>query len=841
VGFLSDHWASEERLTELLRARPDFDNPPLRSLADLDYRSRSDPWYSNGMMHLDIASWALVQASCLSEPQASLQHLADLIGDPLTIADVTEAAATLQRLGMAVVGHGTMLLDPRMRSSIEGAGGLGPPAAELMDQQSVDVLRRIVERLGGTVRSTRKADLVAQVLSILDDTPTILRAIDALPSHATALLQHLAFGSAYTPQPDWYNPASTPMSSIQHLAAIGIVLPAQRQHWVLIREVSLLLRGGRHILLPPQPTLRNADDVAAEEAAALAERSALAAATVLSDIARLCTLVERSPLSCLQSGGVGAAQIKKVAKELGLEPTRVADIIDAAAMAGLIDVQRPTVNSRRRQPPQPGTVVIGGVYNIWRSQSLAEQWCHLVESWYFGTLTVGFSMRPDPDRDNKIDPAMWTRLDRYAVSARQRLADLLRSGRVAPRLDRGSWFAWFQPWIRSADIDFDEGIAAEIDFLELLGVCSDGFVHEAARAILTDLSTPGSRPDTTAAVIESVQAWLGTNTSVLTVQGDMTMIITGHAPAELTSELLLMADVVSQGHATVYRICDASLHRAFEYGRTATGLIELLTEYGSTTLPNAVATLFADAERRFGRFRVSSPASVIVVADALAAAELLSSRNAKVKSLGLTQLAETVFASIEPMNVVVSTLKEAGMAATSTLPRSAEPAPDMTPAKPSKGGGKKASKATANPMVTLQYRRQRPPSGGRAADEIARQLLAAPPAGGTSIVGVPQTSPSDEFELLLMLRDAMEVGESLNILYLKPNGDGGTVFGTVTKIVGRTVEVTDERGRSKLIPLDLIIATSDDQDDTFEFVLDDEALELDLDFDGGLDFGDGFR
>jgi hypothetical protein len=214
------------------------------------------------------------------------------------------------------------------------------------------------------------------------------------------------------------------------------------------------------------------------------------------------------------------------------------------------------------------------------------------------------------------------------------------------------------------------------------------------------------------------------------IQSDLTAIAPGQLSGELRRELELMADVESSGAATVFRFTEASLGRAFDIGRTAAELEDVLDRHAPRGVPQTLRYLIADVARRHGRVRVGLGCAYVRCDDPAVLAELCSSR--KARGLGLRLLAPTVAIASAPPEQVMATLRangahpvredEAGVLVAAGRPRRA---PAHSKASACRGGVNAPSNSEQAPTPAVN------------STELARQLLAAAPR-----MPSPPTSPS---------------------------------------------------------------------------------------------------
>ena len=120
-----------------------------------------------------------------------------------------------------------------------------------------------------------------------------------------------------------------------------------------------------------------------------------------------------------------------------------------------------------------------------------------------------------------------------------------------------------------------------------------------------------------------------------------------------------MADVESHGGAAVYRFSEGSVRRAFDLGRTADQLHKWLAEHSRTPVPQPLTYLIDDVARRHGVLRIGTASTYLRCDDEDVLTQLL---NSNLPGIRFRRLAPTVVVSPSPPDMVLSRLREAGLA-----------------------------------------------------------------------------------------------------------------------------------------------------------------------------------
>lgn len=183
-------------------------------------------------------------------------------------------------------------------------------------------------------------------------------------------------------------------------------------------------------------------------------------------------------------------------------------------------------------------------------------------------------------------------------------------------------------------------------------------------------------------------------------QADGTLVCTGTPSRRMRADLDRLAAVESRGAATVWRLSEASLTRAYGEGTTAAEALAALERWAGE-LPQAMGYLVQDAERRAGRLRTGAAASYLVAEDAAALTDALR----LLRGVTLTQIAPTVAVSVADAEVLGEALRRAGLGATGVSAGGGARRP----------AGKRGAAVTTSPLPEV-----RPAED---ADELAARLV----------------------------------------------------------------------------------------------------------------------
>ena len=144
------------------------------------------------------------------------------------------------------------------------------------------------------------------------------------------------------------------------------------------------------------------------------------------------------------------------------------------------------------------------------------------------------------------------------------------------------------------------------------------------------------------------------------LQADLTAVAPGPLDQQLARQLATVADIESRGGATVYRFTETSVRRAYDAGWSAREIHDFVASASRTPVPQALSYLVDDVSRRFGTIRVGAAESFLRSDDEAALAELV--HDSRAASLRLRRIAPTVVVSDVPVDVLLESLRELGIA-----------------------------------------------------------------------------------------------------------------------------------------------------------------------------------
>jgi len=571
-----------------------------------------------------------------------------------TNASAARAINRLDEFGVDLLESLSALPEPVALSTL--AAGVGQPE---------DVVRpRVTELLDLALVWGSEDDLrpIRAVHELLGPTPAGLgpvttrhfgdldKLIDEAGPDARAVLDKLTWG----PPTGTVDKAERPVTiasartPVERLLARGLVVPKDANTVVLPRQIGLHLRGGR-VLASTRPAPPPLDGK--QVSAMIADRAAAGAAL---DLVRL---VDRAleqlgtePPPVLRTGGIGVRELRSLAGKIGAEEQTTAAVLEIAYAAGLVAAVE--VGTTEMWLPT-------SAYDDWLDHDLAHRWAQLVIAWFGGLRAIGLIGRRDSGgataaaRERLIN-ALAPDLERLLapeirVLTLQALAEA--GAGTAPATEAlVTWVAWHRP--RRGGQFRDELVAWTVTEAALLGLTGLGAMAAHARPLLEPEPTVDE-------LAEAISALVPEPVSEVLLQADLTAVAPGPLVRSVQDELSAMADVESHGGAGVYRFSESSVRRAFDLGRTADQLHKWLAEHSRTPVPQPLSYLIDDVARRHGVLRLGTASTYLRCDDEDVLTQLL---NSNLPGVRFRRLAPTVVVSPSPPDMVLSRLREAGLA-----------------------------------------------------------------------------------------------------------------------------------------------------------------------------------
>lgn len=620
--FLAD-WlrsATDDDLAALVLARPDLATPPPADTSVLAVRAGAPGSVARASEELNTFELAVLDALLLNDADSTPVPRSEL--ERLLAAPAAPALDRLRTLALVWGADDELRVVPSAREILGPfPAGLGRQVAAL---DGVDLAAVVAEVTDGERR----------LLQTLAEGPPIGRSRDAEVDVPLAQ-------------------AGTP---VQRLLARGLLVRRDAGTVELPRQLGVRLRGGTVFAastlaepaLAVNPHSRaTVDNVAAGEALELCRH-----------VEALLASWSHAPPPVLKSGGLGVREVRRVMRELDVDEARVALLAELVVGAGL------AVDSAETTPVWAPTMLV----DTWLACSPAQRWTTLATAWldlprlpglaYAGAATSELADKPPAPLSEQLRRPLAPAVRRRVLGA---LAALPAGAGVKSPEDLVAVLAWRAP--RRGGRLRDETVRWTLAEAAGIGVMALGALPTATRALLADvpLGDPADPADDPRRRAASAMAdAMPPPVDHVLVQADLTVVAPGQLEPELARDMAAVADVESSGHATVFRITDASVRRALDTGRTAAELHELFARASRTPVPQALSYLIDDVARRHGRLRGGVCASFLRCDDEVLVAEVLG--NPVAAQLGLRKIAPTVLVSTLPLAAVLDGLRDVGFA-----------------------------------------------------------------------------------------------------------------------------------------------------------------------------------
>nr|WP_303771976.1 helicase-associated domain-containing protein [Actinomyces oris] len=571
---------------------------------------------------------------------------------PLPAEQVTEALGHLRRLALVVEGRPLAALEAAFGPH---PFGLGPWAAEPVSaEQLPPTLEELSEHSASGAGGGKPVIPAASV--------EMLQTLTWGPPAGTLRAGGTAPGAAPLIERGWLERSSD---------AHG------RTRFILPRQVALALRGGRLTREPlTAPETGDLETVGAEvvasEASFHAEEAVRLGAALLEEWGREGGTIRRT-------GGVSARTLARTADALDLETDSAARIIEIAAGAGLLGLD-----------DDGATWVPSSLAAGWLTDSLPQRWAPLALAWSGSARTPWLTGTRDDD--GTLRAALGPDLEAgWAARLRARvlalLGDLPPGTSATPAFVRAAL-----TWQRPRHTIPGGAISAVLAEAETLGITGGGALTEAGRILARRaaasldeqdtglLGAPGgpggagraeetggaahaeplSDDEALAALEAALAADLPAAVETILVQSDLTAIVPGRPAPELAALLERTSVVESRGGALTVRFTPESVRGALDVGYRAEEIIQEISRYSPTPLPDSLSVLVQDAARHHGAVRVRAVSALLRVGDEATAAGLLA--EPRLRDLGLDEVAPGILVATASAGQVLRELRATGLA-----------------------------------------------------------------------------------------------------------------------------------------------------------------------------------
>ena len=633
----------DARLAALLRARPDLASPAPQDSSQLASRAGIRASVLRALDQLTRLELTTLDAVVVLGGRTSPAAVAAVVH---AAPDHVAAALTRLRDLALVWGSDDELRVGSTVADLIGTtvSGLGAPVEQLISGAGPERVAQVLGDLGDRSSGDRATD-VTRIGELLGTPEVVDRLLTACEPAARAMLQHLDDTGSEGASDGAARPvdAAAAVTPVEQLVARGLLMPRDRRHVAVPRQVGLALRGGRTTREPvgePPPLVTSA------RSAKLVDQAAAGAAYEL--VHRVELLLDHwgsEPPAALRQGGLGVRDLKATAALLYTDERQAAVHVEVASAAGLLAQGDTTELDAAWLPTE--------AYDVWRSLPLAQRWSRLAGAWLENPRLTGL---------------VGTRVQGKGVNALA--ADLERSWLVDTRraalnqvgeLDRGCVLAagtgiaslvarlqWLRPRRPASRAD---AVAWAVEEAALVGVLGLGGLSAHGKVLLEQGA------DAAAAAIEPL---LPAPVDHVLLQADLTAVAPGPLEEGLARDLATVAQVESRGGATVYRFTESSVRHAFDVGWSAAEVHEVIARAAKTEVPQPLHYLIDDVARTFGTVRVGAVEAFLRSDDEAALAALV--HDPRADGLRLRRIAPTVLVSDAPLDVLLPRLRELGVA-----------------------------------------------------------------------------------------------------------------------------------------------------------------------------------
>ncbi|MEU4512439.1 helicase-associated domain-containing protein [Nonomuraea wenchangensis] len=624
-------------LTTLLEHRPELAAAPSLDVVER-LLARPEPAVPV-LLGLDADCHVVSQAVQAAGGATTRERLAAALHDPL--GRLGEVLGTLAAHGLLTL-DGSSVRSPHRPGLWAHPFGLGRPLRELAGELTAETLRTLVSAHGGRARG-RRAELVAEAGRLLADGAAVRARAARLPRQAADLLRTMATGRPVLESEQVHFGSWGRTHPVQRLVEAGFVV---RDGWAyeLPREIGLALRGdGWRPALTGQPGV----PVRATGPPADGVSAALRALGLVEALVELATA---TPLTELKAGGVGTRELRRAAKALGVteqEVTLWLDVAHAAALIASDGGERLT-----------GTTLA----DDWLARSPAARWRALAAAWH--GLPQAATHRVVGCCEGHLDPVPPPYVFECGAGAiRRAVLDTLRTlpeGAGAEASGLMTAVHWRTRAAADSPPAAESFVAAALREGDLLGLTADGALTHLGRTCLATPGAPGGEPEEPLAALFPVPAL------TVTLQNDLTAIVTGLPAPALAAFLGSCADLESRDRASVWRFSERSVRRALDAGADAESLLAGLARHSAKAVPQPLRYLVTDTARKHGTLKVAVTPSVVIAADAATLTGLCRAKS--LRKLALQQVAPTVALSARPPEETLRLLREAGQAPVALAP-----------------------------------------------------------------------------------------------------------------------------------------------------------------------------
>lgn len=407
-------------------------------------------------------------------------------------------------------------------------------------------------------------------------------------------------------------------SPIDRLLAQELIVRADATTVRLPRPVREALTGQQPRIYPLTPPTPPRDNTPAEQHV-LDEAATGQGLETVRQMRQLLIVLLREPVALNKDATVGVRTLNALGKQLECDATTTTLLITVGESAGLIG----RGNTR-------DTDVLAATRDAlsWLDAGLSDQWAILLAGWAASPWRI--------DTGQKLLSS-----DMHVPDVRHARLTIVRHGGDEARLLFHAPLA--AAGIRPALIQAVVHEAQQVGALVRAPDSSRLELSSPLRALL-------DHNDVSAAT----KALVPQEVDYLIAEADMTILAPGPLTPEATRFLERIAHVESPGLASMWRIDEASIRKAYDTGLTRPEIHQWLAHHVVGDVPQAMTFLIDDVARTHGSIRAGQALSYVRSDDPA----LLSTA---AQHVSLRVLAPTVAVSDQPLHKLMAQLREAGL------------------------------------------------------------------------------------------------------------------------------------------------------------------------------------
>ena len=324
-----------DQLADILQNRPDgYWGAPLRGLDDLAARLIRPASVVEAITRLPLPGVELLHALTALGPRPTVAGAAALLdrgsrNSQEQYRTVRGTVSILEGSALAwLTGRDSIEVNPGVRVVVDQPLGIGRTVAGHLDHTTLEQLRQLLRNLGLPDRS-RRADAVSTLTDFLTDQQLVRELLASAPEPARVRLRALSTGAA--DEPGYHRRSQQDQEGENWARRRGLLFGGQYYAAEVPVEVALAVRAGEVTVSfhPDAPVLVTAPlGTSASPAGAAAEFT--------ETVAGLLDSMTRSPLPELKAGGVGAREVTRLAKSMGIGEPVVRLALELIRSLGLL-------------------------------------------------------------------------------------------------------------------------------------------------------------------------------------------------------------------------------------------------------------------------------------------------------------------------------------------------------------------------------------------------------------------------------------------------------------------------------------------------------------------------